>query len=43
MRKLIAACRRLEDEWVGDVICVVLLFALIPTVLFFGPVLFGGR
>ncbi len=43
MRKFLAACRRLDDHWVGDVIGAIFLFSLIPAVLFFGPVLFGGR
>jgi len=43
MRKFLAVCRRLDDHWVGDVIGVVFLFGLIPAVLFFGPVLIGGR
>lgn len=42
MRKILAACRRLDDHWVGDVIGVVFLFSLIPAVLALG-VLFGGR
>ena len=41
MRKLLAACRRLEDHWAGDVIGVVFLFGLIPLVLFIGHVLEG--
>ena len=43
MRKLLAACRRLDDHWVGDVIGVVCLFGLIPLVLFVGYVLKGGQ
>lgn len=43
MRKLLDVCRRLEDHWAGDIIGVAFLFALIPSVLFFGPIIFGGR
>lgn len=43
MRKLLAACRRLDDHWVGDVIGVVFLFGLIPLVLFIGYFLNGGH
>ena len=43
MRKLFAVCRRLDDHWVGDLIGVVLLFALIPLALFLGVVLGGGQ
>jgi|GEM_PF-6987328 len=43
MRKLLSACRRLDDHWVGDVIGVVILFSLIPLVLFIGTFFHGGR
>lgn len=43
MRKLLVACRRLDDHWVGDVIGVVCLFGLIPLTLFVGHVLNGGQ
>lgn len=42
MRKLFAACRRLDDHWVGDVIGVIFLMALVPLVLFLGAILDGG-
>lgn len=43
MRKLLSACRRLDDHWVGDAIGVVILFSLIPLVLFIGTLFGGGR
>lgn len=43
MRKLLDACRRLDDHWAGDILGVVCLFGLIPAVLFLGPILFGGK
>ncbi len=43
MRKLLAACRRLDDHWVGDLIGVVFLFALIPLVLFLSVILEGAK
>lgn len=43
MRKLLSACRRLDDHWVGDVLGVVFLFSLIPLVLFIGTFFGGGR
>lgn len=42
MRKFIAVCRRLDDHWVGDVIGVAFLMALVPLVLFLGSVLEGS-
>lgn len=43
MRKFFAACRRLDEHWVGDVIGVVCLFCSIPLVLFIGTLIGGGR
>ena len=43
MRKFLSACQRLHDHWVGDVIGVVLLFGLIPLVLFIGKLFEGVR
>lgn len=43
MRKLLSACRRLDDHWLGDVLGVVFLFGLIPFVLFVGTFFDGGR
>jgi len=42
MRKLFAACKRLDDHWLGDVIAVAFLFALVPLALFIGSILDGG-
>lgn len=42
MRKFLAACRRLDDSWLGDAIGVVFLMALVPLVLLIGTLLDGG-
>lgn len=42
MRKLFAACKRLDDHWLGDLIAVALLSSLVPLTLFIGSVLDGG-
>lgn len=34
MRKFLAACRRLDDHWIGDLIGLVGLFAIVPLILF---------
>lgn len=41
MRAFLTACRRLDDHWLGDLIGVVCLFALIPLVLALGVMLEG--
>jgi hypothetical protein len=43
MRKFLAVCRRLDDHWAGDVLGVLCLFGLLPLVMFFGPLVFGGK
>lgn len=42
MRKLFAACKRLDDHWLGDLIGVACLFGLVPLTLFIGSILGGG-
>lgn len=42
MRNLLDVCRRLDGHWVGDVIGVVFLMAIIPLVLFLGTLFHGG-
>lgn len=42
MRTLLDVCRRLDGHWVGDVIGVVFLMAIVPLVLFLGALLDGG-
>lgn len=42
MRKLLAACRRLDDHWAGDLIAAACLFGLIPLTLFLGSLLARG-
>ena len=42
MRKFIAACHRLDDHWLGDLIAAICLFALVPLILFIGTILDGG-
>ena len=42
MRKLFAACKRLDDHWLGDLIAVALLFGLVPLTLFIGSILDRG-
>lgn len=43
MRKLLTACRRLDDHWVGDLIGVLFLFAFGYAAVFLGFVLEGVR
>lgn len=42
MRKLLAACRRLDESWHGDVIALFFLVLLVPAVLILGALLDGG-
>ncbi|MFN3576397.1 MAG: hypothetical protein ACK4TJ_05385 [Tabrizicola sp.] len=41
MQRLLTAIRRLDDHWLGDLIGVLLLFGLIPLVLFLGTCIEG--
>ena len=40
-RRLIAALARLDDHWLGDVLGVICLAAIVPMVLFAGLILGG--
>ena len=42
MRKFLDVCRRLDEDWLGDVIALFFLIMLVPLVLFIGTLLDGG-
>lgn len=43
MRRVLTALRRLDDEWLGDILACACLFGWVFTVLFFGVALGGGQ
>lgn len=42
MRNLLGVCRRLDEDWRGDLVAAICLFMMVPVVLFLGTLLHGG-